>query len=256
MRNIMKDFRLDNKIAIITGGNRGIGKALSCALAQAGAKVAIVDINIKKDFIEKELQDAGAEYIFIKADVTDPKQCLDAVTTVVNTWGKVDILVNNAGACHNKPAEEITTDEWLKIVNLNLNSVFYMSQAAGREMIKAKDGVIVNTSSMSAQVVNYPQPQCSYNATKAGVSQLTKSLAYEWAQHNIRVNAIAPGYIETELTKLGMDTEWGKIWEDLTPMKRVGQPEELGGLIVYLASPASSYMTGSIVTIDGGYTVI
>ena len=256
MQNILDKFRLDNKTALVTGGNRGIGKALSCALAQAGARIAVVDINIQKDLIESELKAAGVDYMFLKVDVTDPDQCRDAVQKVVDTWGKLDILINNAGACHNKAAEDLTVDEWLKIVNLNLNSVFYMSQAAGREMIKAKEGVIINTSSMSAQIVNYPQPQCSYNATKAGVSHLTKSLAYEWAQHNIRVNAIAPGYIATELTKLGMDTEWGKIWEDLTPMKRVGEPDELGGLVVYLASPASSYMTGSIVTIDGGYTVI
>ncbi len=256
MKNIIDKFSLKDKTALITGGNRGIGRAMTIALAQAGAKVAIVDIRIDESLIVKDLKNAGVDSLFVQADVTNIDDCQRVVRTVKDKWGQIDIAVNNAGACFNKEAEKMTQKEWLRIIDINLNSVFYMSQAVSKEMIAAKKGVIINTSSMSASIVNYPQYQCSYNATKAGVSQLTKSLAYEWARFNIRVNAIAPGYIATELTQLGMDTEWGDIWKKMTPIQRIGEPEEISGLVVYLASEASSYMTGSIVTIDGGYSIL
>ena len=256
MKNIMEKFSLKGKTAVITGGNRGIGRAMTIALAQAGANVAVVDIKIDESLIAEDLDRSGSDYIFIQADVTNTDDCERVVDTVKDNWGKLDIAVNNAGVCFNKEAEKMTPAEWLRIVDLNLNSVFYMSQAVSKEMIAAEKGVIINTSSMSAEIVNFPQYQCSYNATKAGVSHLTKSLAYEWARYNIRVNAVAPGYIATELTKLGMDTEWGAIWKKMTPMQRIGEPDELGGLVVYLASEASSYMTGSVVKIDGGYSIL
>lgn len=257
MSNIIDTFRLAGKVALITGGNRGIGKAISFALAEAGATIVIMardePTSIKTI---SEIQGLGNEGAFYKGDVTISDDVSKVVDQVVQKFGKIDILVNNAGIVRNVKAEEMDWSDWYDVINTNLNGVFLMSQQVGKQMIKQGKGSIINISSMSANIVNWPQPQCSYNAAKAAVSHLTKSLAMEWAVHNIRVNAIAPGYISTELTKSALTTDWGKIWIDLTPQKRVGTPEELGGLAVYLASEASSYVTGSIIVIDGGYSII
>ncbi|KLU62265.1 2-dehydro-3-deoxy-D-gluconate 5-dehydrogenase [Peptococcaceae bacterium CEB3] len=257
MSNVIDTFRLVGKMALITGGGRGIGKAISVALAEAGATIIIMD----KDEVSArnaiyEIQGNGGSAFFLKGDVTSNKDVIEVVKQVVKQLGRIDVLVNDAGIVRNVKAEEMSWSDWFDVINVNLNGLFLMCQQVGRQMIKQKNGSIINISSMSANIVNWPQPQCSYNAAKAAVSHLTKSLAMEWAMHNIRVNAIAPGYISTELTKYGLTTEWGKTWIDLTPQKRVGTPEELGGLAVYLASEASSYVTGSIIVIDGGYSIV
>ena len=258
MTNVMNQLSLEGKTALITGGNRGIGRNIGLAMAQAGANVAIMDLSLDEAG-QKTIEDIkalGVKSVFYAGDVTVAENCNMVISKLVGDFSKIDILVNNAGICKNVEAENMSWDDWYNVINVNLNGVFLMSQAAGREMIMEKSGSIINISSMSASIVNYPQPQCSYNASKAGVSHLTRSLAYEWVKYNIRVNAIAPGYIGTDLTRTQLSTEWGKIWQEATPMKRVGRPEELGGIAVYLASDASSFTTGSIMTVDGGYTTI
>lgn len=256
MTNIMELLSLKDKVALVTGGNRGIGKGICISLAQAGANIAIMarDEKAGKETVE-EIKKIGVECIFIKGDVTSSDDCTESVEEAVNKFGKLDIGVNNAGIAVNVPAEKMTWDQWHNIINVNLNGVFLMCQAQGRQMIKQGSGCIINISSISSFIINSPQPQCSYNASKAAVSHLTRSLAYEWAKYNVRVNAIAPGYIGTELLKLGLTTEWGKKWLEYTPMNRVGTPEEVGGLAVYLASDASSFATGSVMIADGGYTL-
>jgi len=257
MSNIMEMLSLKGKSALVTGGLRGNGRGIAIALAQAGADIAIMDRKFEEfPDLDAEFDKTGVKYSYFAGDVTNVKECDNIVAEVVEKFGKLDILVNNAGICKNVEAENMSWDQWYDVINVNLNGVFLMSQAAGREMIKRKSGSIINISSMSASIVNYPQPQCAYNASKAAVNHLTKSLAYEWAKYNIRVNAIAPGYIETDITRPGLSKPMGKIWVDLTPMKRVGQPEELGGIAVYLASEAATFTTGSIIMVDGAYSVI
>ncbi len=257
MTKVMDLFSLKGKVALVTGGNRSMGKGFAIALAQAGADIAIQARNEEaaKKAVEEVLAE-GVQCKFYKGDVGNYEECEKVVSAVEKDFGKIDILVNNAGICRNVPAEDMSLQDWNDVINVNLNAVFFMSQLVGRIMIKNKSGSIINISSMSAEIVNYPQPQCGYNASKAGVSQLTKSLALEWVDHNVRVNAIAPGYILTDLLIPGMSSDWAKKWIENTPMKRIGSIEELGGLAVYLASDASTFTTGSVFIVDGGYTLI
>lgn len=256
--SILDKFKLEGKKAFVTGGAQGIGKKIATALAQAGADVAIVDINL--DEAEKTADEihssTGQESFAIKADVTDPEQVSQFVAKIVETFGTLDIAVNNAGLTENTPSEEVSVEDWQKVIDLNLNGVFLSSQAAGNVMLENGGGSIINIGSMSGHIVNTPQPQASYNASKAAVIHLSKSLAVEWAENNIRVNTISPGYMQTALLE---DEELEPLieqWKDLTPMKRIGKPEELQGIAVYLASEASSFTTGSDFIIDGGYTAI
>jgi len=257
MFNVMDAMSLKGKSALVTGGSRGIGKGIAIALAQAGADVVIMSKNPKNgEKTSAELKDMGANSAYVSGDVINPDDCQRAVDEVIKMFGKIDVLVNNAGIAVNVNAEDMSWSDWYDVMNVNLNGVFLMSQAAGREMIKRKSGSIINVSSISGFIVNYPQPQCSYNASKAAVNHLTKSLAFEWSKYNVRVNAIAPGYIRTDLVQGGLDAEIGKIWLSMTPMGRVGQPHELGGIAVYLASDTSLYTTGSIIVVDGAYSII
>ena len=256
--NVLSSFNLENKIAIVTGAARGLGKAMATGLAEAGADIVIPDINYKEaKKAADEISELGVETLALKCDVTEKSDVQDMVQKVVGKFNQIDILINNAGICKNIAAEEMSLEDWQEVIDINLTGVFLCSQAVAKEMIDNNKGSIINISSMSAEIVNYPQPQCSYNASKAGVSQLTKSLAAEWAEHDIRVNAIAPGYMKTDLTKeiIEKNPERKEHWIEPTPMKRMGKPEELKGLVVYLASEASSFMTGNIMNIDGGYTL-
>lgn len=257
--NIMEKFQLKGNVAIVTGGARGLGKAMATALAQAGSHIVIADLDL--DEAQKtahELQNEGVETLAIQVDVTKPEQIEQMVNTIVAKFGRIDILFNNAGIAQHVKIEEMDVRDWLKIMDVNLNSVFFVSQAVGRVMIKQKRGSIINISSMSGLIVNTPQGQAAYNTSKAGVIMLTKSLAAEWAQHNIRVNTIAPGYMKTELTRPFFEgnSDMVKLWIDLTPMKRPGNPDELAGIALYLASDASSFTTGGVFVVDGGYTVL
>ena len=254
---ILDRMRLDGTKIYVTGGAQGLGKAMATGLAEAGADVAIVDINGDKaqETATEIAKATGQKAIAIKTDVTDQDQVEDMVKTVVDQLGGLDAAFNNAGMCLNIPAEEMSYKDWLKVVNLNLNSVFLCSTAAGRYMLKQGHGSIVNTASMSAHIVNRPQPQCSYNATKNGVIQLSKSLAIEWAKRGVRVNTMSPGYMGTDLTLSSPDLKpLIKTWNDWAPLGRLGKPEELQGMAVYLASDTSSFSTGDDYLIDGAFT--
>lgn len=257
---VLESFKLNGYCSIITGGAIGLGKAMAKALAEAGSNIVIADINTEAaEETVAEINGIGREAIAVKCDVTSVDDSNKVVTAAVEKFGKIDVLVNNAGICKNIKTEDMIYEDWLKVINVNLNSVFIMSQAVGRVMIKQKKGSIINISSMSGIIVNTPQPQCSYNASKGGAIMLTKSLASEWVDHNIRVNTIAPTYMETDLIRGTIENKDNKSmiqkWVDFTPMKRFGKPEEIGGLTVYLASEASSLATGSVFVIDGGYTI-
>jgi len=255
--SILDSFRLDGKIALVTGGGQGIGQAFAHALASAGASVAIVDINPDtSDKVSQEIKTLGQESISIVADVTSIADVQRMVDKVIEKWGRLDIAVNNAGRTLWKNAEDVSEEEWDKVVDLNLKAVFFCAQAEAMVMIPQKYGKIINTASMSATIVNYPQSQASYNSSKAGVVHLTKSLASEWAKHGIRVNCISPGYTITPLVNTIPEVkELLPLWAKLTPLGRLGQVDDLKGAIVFLASPASDFMTGHDLIIDGGYTI-
>ena len=251
--NIIDQFRLTGKKAIITGGARGIGKSVAIALAQAGADIAIVDLDEEVgEQTAHEIAQLDVKTITVQTDVTKPEAVQTMVDIVVKEFGTVDVVFNNAGICINAKAEEMTFEEWKKVIDINLTGVFLVAQAAGRVMIGQKKGSIINTASMSGHIVNEPQPQCAYNASKAAVIQLTKSLAAEWAPHNVRVNSLSPGYISTAMTLRA--TDWIPLWEKRIPFGRMGKPEELQGIVLYLASDVSSYTTGSDFIVDGGFT--
>ncbi len=245
-------FRLDGKAAFVTGGGQGIGFAIASALAEAGATVHIGDLN-------EEVGSAAAASIgghFVRTDVGSTESVDAAVASVIATSGRLDAAVNCAGIRHlGSKAEELTDEEWDTVMNINLNGVFRACRAEGRAMLEAGGGAIVNIASMSGSVVNRPQPQSTYNVSKAAVVMLTKSLAVEWADRGVRVNSISPGYVETALTERSRGIpERVSEWLHLTPMKRFGQPEEIAGAALFLASDASSYATGTDLIVDGGYT--
>jgi NAD(P)-dependent dehydrogenase (short-subunit alcohol dehydrogenase family) len=220
-------------------------------MKQFGATVVLLDIDADKG--EQAARSLGIE--FIQADVTDSVKMDSIAEKVKSAHGSIDIAFNNAGIAINVPSETQTDDEWLRIINVNLNAVYYCCRAFGNVMLEQGKGSIINTASMSGIVSNRPQPQSAYNASKAGVIQLTKSLGAEWAARGVRVNSISPGYVATEITKLGASIpEWYAKWIDCTPMGRWAEPHEIAGAVVFLASDASSYFTGSNLVLDGGYT--
>lgn len=254
---IIEKMRLDGKKGFVTGGARGIGKSVALALCEAGADIAIVDMDLPEaEKTAKWLsEETGRKSFAVKADVTDQADVNRMIDQVLGAYGRIDIAFCNAGICINAPADEMTLEQWAKVINVNLTGVFLTAQAAGKVMLKQGSGSIINTASMSAHIVNVPQPQCAYNASKAGVIQLTKSLAVEWATKGVRVNCISPGYIGTELIlaaphlKALIDQ-----WNAIAPMHRLGKPEELQAIVVYLAGDASSFTTGSDFVVDGAFT--
>ena len=254
---IIEQMRLDGKKGFVTGAARGIGKCTATGFAEAGADVAIVDLDFQEaQKIAAELAEAtGRKVIAIKCDCTNKEEVDAMVNQVVSELGGLDFCHANAGICINAPAEEMTYEQWLKVININLNGVFLTDIAAGKYMLANGGGSIINTASMSAHIVNVPQPQCAYNASKAAVIQLTKSLAIEWAKKGVRVNSISPGYIGTDLV-LTSKTLIPLIekWNAMAPMGRLGKPEELESICVYLAGDTSSFTTGSDFIIDGAFT--
>ncbi|MDR7240911.1 SDR family oxidoreductase [Priestia megaterium] len=256
---IIEKMRLNEKKIFVTGGARGIGKSVAIAFAEAGADVAIVDLDFEAaQKTAAELKEHHeVETIAIEADVTKPEDVDGMIEKILNVFGRIDVAFCNAGICMNVPAEEMTFDQWKKVIDINLTGVFLTAQAAGKVMLKQGGGSIINTASMSGHIVNVPQPQCSYNASKAGVIQLTKSLAVEWATRNVRVNCISPGYMGTELTLNSPSLQpLIEQWNQMAPLKRMGRPEELQSICVYLAGDTSSFTTGADFVVDGAFTCI
>ena len=246
-------FELGGRVAVVTGGAQGIGFAAASALAEAGARLVLADRDAGVGAAAAKRIGHGAEFVLL--DVTDRAGVRATAAALIARLGQVDILVNSAGIARNTPAEETTDDEWREIMDINLNGTFWCCREFGRAMVARGKGAIVNIGSMSGLIVNKPQPQAAYNASKAAVHMLTKSLAAEWADKGVRVNAVAPGYIGTALTVRGMSNPvWKAAWLDNTPMHRVGEPEEIAAVILFLASDAASYVTGSVLSADGGYT--
>jgi len=253
--SVLDLFDLHGKRALVTGGSSGIGKRVALAYAQAGAQVAIAARHFET--LEKVAGEIAAEgdgqVVPIRCDVTQQDEVASMLDRVTAELGGIDIAVCNAGVVAVTPMLEMTLEEFQRIQDTNVTGVFLTAQAAARAMVKqGQGGVIINTASMSGHIINIPQQVGHYTTSKAAVIHLTKAMAVEFAPHNIRVNSVSPGYILTELVE--PLAEYHRLWEPKIPLGRIGRPEELTGLYLYLASDASSYMTGSDVVIDGGYT--
>ena len=248
-------FSVEGKKALITGGNRGLGFAFTRALAECGASVAFIGRNAEANAAAVErLADVGVHAHGIGADLSKDDAVTRSVDEAVEVLGGLDIVVNNAGTCFHNPAWDATDEQWQEVFDLNVRAVWKVSLAAGRHLRAAGGGAIVNIGSISGLIVNRPQAQAPYNASKAAVHQLTKSLAAEWAPDNIRVNAVAPGYVKTEMAPVDRP-ELRRMWIEDAPQQRYATPEEIAPTVVYLCSPAAAFVTGSVLVIDGGYTV-
>lgn len=249
-------FSLDGKVAVVTGGNQGIGRVVADELAAVGANIVILDLADATDVANEIAVAHSVKTAAFQCDVTDPDSVEAAIKSAAQHMGSLDLLFNNAGICLHKPALECEPDDFTRVVNVNLNGVFFVAQKFAEYLAENdRPGSIVNTASMSATIVNTPQGQASYNASKAGVVHLTKSLAVEWAPLGIRVNCISPGYIMTEMTGT-VRKDWQKIWVDMIPFGRMGRPEELAGAVIYFFSDAATYTSGSDLIIDGCFTVV
>ncbi|CAO3594316.1 unnamed protein product [Absidia cylindrospora] len=256
----LKMFSLEGKKAIVTGGGRGLGLEMCKALAGAGADIAMMYVSSDKthDTAAAVAKEFNVQCKAYKADMGNDEQVNSALDQIYKDFGKIDILVANAGIAIEGPAETFDMNDWKRIFDVNVHGVFSCVKSAGARMLEQGKGSIILISSMSGLIANRPQPHCGYNASKGAVTMMTKCLAQEWATRGVRVNSINPGYMMTEMLKdvAGANPALLSKWEEYTPMGRLGNPDELNGAVVYLASDASSYMTGSQLYIDGGYTCV
>ena len=252
---VLDSFSLAGRTALVTGATRGLGRAFARALAEAGADVVVHGRDAEAaEEVRAEIEGLGRTAHVVLGDLTERAGVEDIVSKAYAAAGEIDVLVNNAGACVHRPALEVTDDEWSHVIDTNLTALWRMSQEVGARMVARRQGSIVNIGSMSGLVVNRPQMQPAYNASKAAVHQLTKSLAAEWAPSGVRVNAVAPGYVKTDMSPVD-DPRFRRQWIEDAPQQRYASPDEVSPAVVFLASDAASFMTGTILVIDGGYTV-
>ncbi|KQR82468.1 3-oxoacyl-ACP reductase [Arthrobacter sp. Leaf337] len=252
--SVLDRFDLTGKVAVVTGSTRGLGRGFASALGEAGARVVLVGRDeVAAKEVADELADKGIETHTFIGDITERQAVERLLAETLDTFGQVDILVNNAGTCVHRPAAEVTDEEWRHVMNVNVDALWICSQVFGRTMITQGSGNIINIGSMSGMIVNRPQWQPAYNASKAAVHHLTKSLAAEWAPHGVRVNALAPGYMKTDMSPVD-NPEFQRYWIEDAPQGRYGSVDELGPAVVFLASDASTFITGSVLVADGGYT--
>ena len=252
---VLDTFSLAGRTALVTGATRGLGRAFARALAEAGADVVVHGRDpAAAGEVKAEIEALGRAAHVVLGELTD-RAAVDAVTTeAVARAGAIDVLVNNAGTCIHKSALDVTDDEWASVIDTNLTALWRMSQAVGAHMIERGRGSIVNVGSISGMIVNRPQMQPAYNASKAAVHQLTKSLAAEWAPHGVRVNAVAPGYVKTDMAPVD-EPQYRRYWIEDAAQQRYAAPDEISPSVLFLASDAASFMSGTILVIDGGYTL-
>ena len=255
----MEDFQVDisfslkGKVALITGGARGIGKAIAVLFAKNGARIVLVDLDPVVESVAQEISTLGDKSIAVVADVTRKDEVEKAVAVALREFGTIDILVNNAGVAYLDDAENLSEEYWDKTMAVNLKAPFLLAQAVGRVMIQKKRGKIINIASQAGVIAL--DKHVAYCASKAGLIGMTKVLALEWAEFGINVNAIAPTVILTELGKKAWAGEVGEAMKKKIPLRRFGYPEEVAAAALYLASPASDLVTGETLVIDGGYTI-
>lgn len=253
--DVLSKFRLDGRTAVVTGATRGLGRAFALALASVGANVVVAGRDgAAAEGVAAELEAEGRPHHVVLADITTRAGVEAVRDAAIGRFGAVDVLVNNAGYCIHRPALEVTDEDWRAVMDINVDALWVACQVFGRHMVDRGQGTIVNIGSISAQIVNRPQFQPGYNASKAAVHQLTKSLAAEWAPLGVRVNAVAPGYVKTEMAPVDQP-QFRRQWIEDAPQQRYATPEEIAPAVVYLASDASAFATGSVLVIDGGYTV-
>lgn len=243
-------MRLKDKISLITGAAQGIGRAIALKLAEEGSDIVLVDVNVEKcQEVANEIQKKNRKFWIYKVDVSDYKQVEELFNNEIEKWGRVDVLVNNAGITRDNLIVRMKEEEWDDVIRINLKGVFNFCRAASKFMMKQRSGVIINISSIIGLVGNIGQ--VNYSASKAGIIGLTKSLAKELASRTIRVNAVAPGFIQTSMTER-LSEEQKQLMLNAIPLKRIGTPEEVANLVLFLACDESSYTTGQIINVDGG----
>jgi NAD(P)-dependent dehydrogenase (short-subunit alcohol dehydrogenase family) len=253
---VLDRFSLSGRVCFVTGARRGLGFAFARALAEAGGRVAISSREPEEgERAAARLRGDGFEVLAVTGDVTSYEDVQAMAGAVEAGLGPIDVLVNNAGVVEHRPALDVSPGGWRSVLSVNLDGVWFCSQVVGRDMVRRRRGVIVNVGSISGMIVNRPQWQPAYNASKAAVHQLTRSLAGEWAPFGVRVNALALGYVSTDMTGELVDPERLQRWVQDAPMQRMASPEEVAPAVVYLASEASSFATGTVLVVDGGYTV-
>lgn len=253
--SVLDTFSLAGRTALVTGATRGLGRAFAKALAEAGADIVVHGRDAEAAAsIAAEITELGRNAYIVLGDLST-REAIDAVTAeAIEVSGGLDILINNAGACIHRDAVDVTDDEFALVFDTNLTALWRISQNVGRHMIERGHGNIVNIGSISGMIVNRPQNQPAYNASKAAVHQLTKSLAAEWAPLGLRINAVAPGYIKTDMSPVD-EPKYRRMWIEDAPQQRYATPDEVSPTVVFLASDAASFMSGTIIVVDGGYTL-